>query len=100
MRALTLIPYAHFLLDRGNRLDLSFVKENLYDPSLIRVAGKVIKNDLEEVAAGWFSGGFDLWEERYTSVANLFAGLMAAMVIIYGADYPLSERCKRGRSSL
>ena len=63
LRALTLIPYAHFLLDRGNPLDLSFVKENLYDPSLIRAAGKVIKNDLEEVAAGWFEGGFDLWEE-------------------------------------
>jgi len=63
LRALTLIPYAHFLLDRGNPFDRGFVTENLYDPALIRAAGKVIKNDLEEVAAGWFESGFDLWEE-------------------------------------
>jgi glucoamylase len=29
----------------------------------MREAGKVIKNDLEEVAGGWWKPGFDLWEE-------------------------------------
>ena len=63
LRALTLIPYANYLLDRAWPADLTFVRESLYDPTTIRAAGKVIKNDLEEVGGGWWAGGFDIWEE-------------------------------------
>ncbi|KAK6908556.1 hypothetical protein I204_06535 [Kwoniella mangroviensis CBS 8886] len=63
LRALALIPYAHFLLDRGYPADHSYVKENLYNPDKMRGTGNVIKNDLEEVAHRWWKGGFDLWEE-------------------------------------
>jgi glucoamylase len=63
LRALTLIPYAHYLLDRDHSLDHDFVMHNLYDARLIRAHGRVIKNDLEEVARGWWMEGFDLWEE-------------------------------------
>ncbi|WWD04499.1 hypothetical protein V865_002569 [Kwoniella europaea PYCC6329] len=63
LRTLTLIPYAHFLLDRGYPADRSYVKKNLYNPDKIKRSGIVIKNDLEEVAHGWWKGGFDLWEE-------------------------------------
>lgn len=63
LRALTLIPYAHYLLDRHRDLDHGYVTRNLYDARLIRAHGRVIKNDLEEVARGWWMEGFDLWEE-------------------------------------
>jgi len=63
LRALTLIPYAHHLLDRKRTLDAEYVTHSLYDARLIRAHGKVIKNDLEEVARGWWMEGFDLWEE-------------------------------------
>nr|XP_018260400.1 uncharacterized protein I303_07318 [Kwoniella dejecticola CBS 10117]OBR82558.1 hypothetical protein I303_07318 [Kwoniella dejecticola CBS 10117] len=63
LRALSLIPYAHFLLDRGHPADHQYVKSNLYDPEQVRSPGRVIKNDLEEVANGWGKSGFDLWEE-------------------------------------
>jgi glucoamylase len=63
-----LIPYAHFLLDRAHPADTAYVRDNLYDPTQIRQAGKVIKNDLEEVAGGWWATGFDLWEEVYVSL--------------------------------
>ncbi|WRT69601.1 uncharacterized protein IL334_006590 [Kwoniella shivajii] len=63
LRALRLIPYAHFLLDRSYSLDVKYVQENLYDPQQVKVPGRIIKNDLEEVASGWMKHGFDLWEE-------------------------------------
>jgi glucoamylase len=63
LRALALIPYARFILDRGFPSDLAYVRNHLYDPSVIRDPGKVIKNDLEEVAHTWDQPGFDLWEE-------------------------------------
>lgn len=63
LRALALIPYAHFLLDRGGFLDSEYVAENLYDSTAIRRPGSLIKNDLEEIAHGCFKEGFDLWEE-------------------------------------
>ncbi|KAK4687124.1 glucoamylase, partial [Tremellales sp. Uapishka_1] len=63
LRALSLIPYAHFLLDRGWPSDVRYIKDNLYDGSQLRSFGNVIKNDLEEVAHNWPQPGFDLWEE-------------------------------------
>lgn len=63
LRLLSLIPYAHYLLDRDNPQDREYVRLHLYEPHLIRAKGKVIKNDLEEVARGWWMEGFDLWEE-------------------------------------
>jgi glucoamylase len=67
LRALALIPYAHFLLDRAWPADCEYVRTHLYDPHVIREPGKLIKNDLEEVSGGWWLGGFDLWEETYAA---------------------------------
>ena len=63
LRALATIPYAHYLLDRAFPADIQYVRERLYDPVFVTEPGKVIKNDLEEVAAGWWKAGFDIWEE-------------------------------------
>ncbi|WWC73794.1 uncharacterized protein I206_107766 [Kwoniella pini CBS 10737] len=63
LRAMTLIPYAHYLLDRGFLADKKYVKANMYDTMQKTSPGRVIKNDLEEVANGWWKEGFDLWEE-------------------------------------
>ncbi|BEJ12228.1 hypothetical protein CspHIS471_0206880 [Cutaneotrichosporon sp. HIS471] len=63
LRALALIPYAHWLLDRGFPADLAYVRESLYDPDSLRRPGSVVKNDLEEVANSWYKASFDVWEE-------------------------------------
>lgn len=63
LRALTLIPYANFLLDRGHPSDLDYIRSFLYKKDQLRAEGSVIKNDLEEVASTWWAEGFDLWEE-------------------------------------
>jgi len=63
LRALTIIPYTNYLLDRGLGMDLEYVKERIYDGAFLRKEGRVLKNDLEEVAAGWWKSSFDLWEE-------------------------------------
>lgn len=63
LRALAMIPYAHFLLDRAWPSDNNYVHSHLYKPSGLREAGSVIKNDLEEVGGGWWHKTFDLWEE-------------------------------------
>lgn len=63
LRALALIPYANLLLDRNLPLDMPYVVDHLYAPQHVKYPGLVVKNDLEEVAHGWWKGGFDLWEE-------------------------------------
>lgn len=64
LRALSLIPYANFLLDRDAPGDFDYVTTHLYNPKAYRVAARsVIKNDLEEVSNTWNRPGFDLWEE-------------------------------------
>ncbi|KAL1408244.1 glycoside hydrolase 15 protein [Vanrija albida] len=64
LRALSLIPYANYLLDRGTKEDVEYVTTHLYNPKAYRVAARsVIKNDLEEVSNTWNRPGFDLWEE-------------------------------------
>jgi glucoamylase len=63
LRALAMIPYAHYLLDRGWPADIAYVEDKLYNPTTLRQAGSVIKNDLEEVGGGWWLESFDLWEE-------------------------------------
>jgi glucoamylase len=65
LRALAMIPYAHFLLDRRWPADINYVRHHLYCPSALRQAGSTIKNDLEEVAGGWWQETFDLWEEVF-----------------------------------
>jgi glucoamylase len=60
-----MIPYAHFLLDRGWATDVEYVERHLYNPTALRRVGSVIKNDLEEVGGGWWLESFDLWEEVY-----------------------------------
>ena len=64
LRALALIPYANYLLDRGFETDITYFHEHLYSPHhSMRERGSVIKNDLEEVSCTWWEEGFDLWEE-------------------------------------
>lgn len=63
LRALALIPYAHWLLDRGYPADRAFVVNHLYNSNALRRSGSVIKNDLEEIANMWSLPSFDIWEE-------------------------------------
>lgn len=58
LRAVTLIEWAHSLLDRGQQ---STVRDWLYDATL--PAQTVIKADLEYVSNHWRESNFDLWEE-------------------------------------
>lgn len=83
LRALSLIPYAHWLLDRGFPADVAYVRESLYDPSAVRRPGSVIKNDLEEVSNGWQKPGFDLWEE--VNGHHLFTDAVARRALQAGA---------------
>ena len=104
LRALALIPYAQYLLDRGFALDKAYVREHLYNPKRVRAPGSVIKNDLEEVANGWWAEGYDLWEELCVSSLLKHASLALKPYpdrdIISGRDWCLSARCKLARSSL
>lgn len=83
LRALSLIPYAHWLLDRGFPADYAYVRESLYDPNSVRRPGSVIKNDLEEVSNGWQRSGFDLWEE--VNGRHLFTDAVARRALQAGA---------------
>ncbi|WVQ79280.1 hypothetical protein IAT38_001376 [Cryptococcus sp. DSM 104549] len=84
LRALVITRYAEFILDRGFPADLKYVEEYLYSPKEIRTPGKVIKNDLEEVAHGWWKGGFDLWEE--VNGHHLFTLLASRKALQAGAS--------------
>ncbi|WWD20210.1 hypothetical protein CI109_104686 [Kwoniella shandongensis] len=83
LRALAMIPYANYLLDRALPLDLSYIHNNLYRANELKVPGMVIKNDLEEVAHGWWKGGFDLWEE--VDGHHLFTLLVSMRALQAGA---------------
>ncbi|OCF34306.1 hypothetical protein I316_03820 [Kwoniella heveanensis BCC8398] len=83
LRALAIIPYAHYLLDRNYPLDIEFIKHHIYDPHRINSTGKVVKNDLEEVAHHWSQSGFDLWEEL--DGHHLFTILMSMKALEDGA---------------
>ena len=63
LRALAIIPYANYLLDRAWPADLDYVAKELWHRDQLRALGSVIKNDLEEVGGTWWKTGFDLWEE-------------------------------------
>jgi hypothetical protein len=52
----------NYLLDRGFELDLEYVR-GLFSEGAGMKEGRVVKNDLEEVAGSWEEKGFDLWEE-------------------------------------
>ena len=58
LRALTLIRYANWLIEKGDR---SAVERDLYVPEL--PARSVIKTDLEFIAHHWSDVSVDLWEE-------------------------------------
>lgn len=73
LRAVTLVRWAHLLLDEGQE---SYVRSRLYDGEL--PARTVIKADLEYTAHQWKEKTFDLWEEvkgdhYYTRLASLAA---------------------------
>lgn len=63
LRALALMPYAQWVLDRGFPADVEFVAQNMWDPTAVRTPGSTVKNDVEEVACCWSRVTFDLWEE-------------------------------------
>ncbi|MHC4774400.1 MAG: glycoside hydrolase family 15 protein [Planctomycetota bacterium] len=69
LRAITLIRFAHHLLDAG---DEAYVLENLY--SAVLPPQSVIKADLEYVSHHWRDPCFDYWEEER---ATHFATRMA-----------------------
>lgn len=95
LRALAIIPYAHWLLDRGFPADQAYVRESLYDPHALRRPGSVIKNDLEEVANSWDKPGFDLWEE--VNSRHLFTDAVARRALQAGAG--LAARLGDNRAS-
>ncbi|KAG8908356.1 hypothetical protein FRB99_007283 [Tulasnella sp. 403] len=61
LRAITLIDFAEYLLNRGTPEDYEFVQQHLYKPELPALS--VVKADLEYVARYWSDKSFDLWEE-------------------------------------
>ncbi|TYJ57790.1 hypothetical protein B9479_001400 [Cryptococcus floricola] len=63
LRAITVLKYANFLLDRRYPADIQYLRQWIYNPKRLKSVGPVLKNDLEEVAHGWFKPGFDIWEE-------------------------------------
>ncbi|KAG8893569.1 Glucoamylase, intracellular sporulation-specific, partial [Tulasnella sp. 417] len=76
LRAITLVGFADYLLQRGTPQDIAFVKEHLYASDM--PAESVIKADLEYVARYWKEHSFDLWEEIdghhfFTYIASLRA---------------------------
>ncbi|WVF68423.1 hypothetical protein IAT40_003188 [Kwoniella sp. CBS 6097] len=83
LRALAIIPYAHYLLDRGYPPDEQYIRDNIYDPNKIVSPGKVVKNDLEEVAQFWAEASFDLWEEL--DGYHLFTYLVSKKALEEGA---------------
>ncbi|KGB77909.2 glucoamylase [Cryptococcus deuterogattii R265] len=85
LRAMTVMIYANFLLDRGFPSDVSYVKQWIYDPRQLKAPGKVLKNDLEEVAHGWSRGGFDLWEE--VDGHHLFTLLVSRKALYHGSIF-------------
>ncbi|KAG8726813.1 hypothetical protein FRC10_006750 [Ceratobasidium sp. 414] len=62
LRAITLIQFANYLLDRGNSADHDFVSKFLYNADTSS-GNSVIKNDLEFTSHNCFWPSFDLWEE-------------------------------------
>lgn len=58
LRAITLVGFADYLLERGTPQDVAFVKQHLYTPDM--PAESVIKSDLEYVARYWREHSFDL----------------------------------------
>ncbi|CUA77622.1 glucoamylase [Rhizoctonia solani] len=63
LRAITLIRFANYLLDRGTSADRNFVSQFLYNHD-ISSGDSVIKNDLEYTSHSCFDSSFDLWEEK------------------------------------
>ncbi|KAG8762923.1 glycoside hydrolase 15 protein [Ceratobasidium sp. 423] len=63
LRAITLIRFANYLLDRGTTADRNFVSQFLYNQDTSSGAS-VIKNDLEYTSHLCFDPSFDLWEEK------------------------------------
>ncbi len=85
LRALSLIPYANFLLDRGWPADNAYVREKLYDPTKVRTEHSAIKNDLEYTAHRWKEQplGFDLWEEARGT--HFFTLMVSRKALVDGA---------------
>nr|ODN91092.1 hypothetical protein L203_01294 [Cryptococcus depauperatus CBS 7841] len=88
LRAITTMAYANFLLQRNYSSDLKYIDDWIYSPTRIRSPGRVLKNDLEEIANGWWKGGFDLWEE--VDGHHLFTLLVSRRALFEGSD--LAER--------
>ncbi|CAE6478283.1 unnamed protein product [Rhizoctonia solani] len=65
LRAITLIRYANYLLDRGTSADRDFVSRFLYNHDTSS-GNSIIKNDLEYTSVSCFDPSFDLWEEQYS----------------------------------
>lgn len=63
LRAITLIRFANYLLDRGTSADRDFVSRFLYNQDTSS-GNSVIKNDLEYTSHLCFDSSFDLWEEK------------------------------------
>ncbi|CAE6439469.1 glucoamylase [Rhizoctonia solani AG-1 IB] len=63
LRAITLIRFANYLLDRGTGPDREFVSRFLYNQDTSS-SQSIIKNDLEYTSHMCFDTSYDLWEEK------------------------------------
>ncbi|KAG8999196.1 hypothetical protein FRB94_006385 [Tulasnella sp. JGI-2019a] len=89
LRAITLVGFATYLLDRGTPADVEFVQKHLYESAMPPMS--VIKADLEYVAKYWEMSSFDLWEEIngkhfFTFLASLTALRRGARLAIRLSD--------------
>ncbi|WVQ79388.1 hypothetical protein IAT38_001485 [Cryptococcus sp. DSM 104549] len=80
LRALITLRYAHHLLDDYRPYGAKYVWDWLYHPtkmtntwdvrncrchSISNLPSSIIKKDLNEVARGWWKGGWNIWEDDF-----------------------------------
>ncbi|KTC86654.1 glycoside hydrolase family 15 protein [Legionella brunensis] len=80
LRALTLIRFAHILL---NNKEEHYVRSHLYKGGLDPLTMGAIKIDLEYVAHHWQDKNYDLWEEVYGD--HFFTAMVQRKALLEGA---------------
>lgn len=79
LRAITLIKYANYLLNKGQ---FEFVRKFLYDSKI--PTSSVIKRDLEYISHIWKDSDYDLWEE--VKATHFFTRVVQWRALVDGAQ--------------
>lgn len=96
LRAIALLGYANYLIEKGDKASLDYALNVLYRPSAIHVPS-IIKNDLDYTARMWESETFELWEE---SKANQATGghfhtlMVQRRALLSGANLAMRQEVK------